>query len=258
MIMEDQNDIERFKNLSFDDFRRLASDDALSKYQKIGFPDSYRQGKEHLIFGDIVQKLGLKGAVDGEPGYFLDVGPGCSDLPKLLIDHAHKHNLRTILVDSKEMLDLLPSIHAVLKYEGFFPNDMGELLNRFKGKVDFIVGYSIFHYVFYNSCIFRFLDAAISLLKPGGRMLLGDIPNISKRRRFFSTAAGVKFHQDFTGSDTLPEVHPFRMEEGQIDDGVLLGIVQRYRNFGLEAYLLPQPASLHFHNRREDLLICKS
>ena len=88
-------------------------------------------------------------------------------------------------------------------------------------------------------------------------MLIGDIPNITKRKRFFSTEAGIAFHKNFTKTDTLPELNHLQLEPNNIDDGVLMGIVQRYRNFGFEAYLLPQPPTLPFHNRREDLVIHK-
>src|SRR5665213_3236592 len=49
--------IERFKDLTFEDFRRLAKDDTLSSFEKIGFPNAYREGKETTIFADIVRKL---------------------------------------------------------------------------------------------------------------------------------------------------------------------------------------------------------
>ena len=50
-------DYDRFKNLTFERFRELAQDDSLSKYEKIGFPDSYREGMEEKIFADIKGKL---------------------------------------------------------------------------------------------------------------------------------------------------------------------------------------------------------
>lgn len=44
----------KFANLTFDDMRKMAQDDSLSRYEKIGFPDSYRQGKEEIILRNIV------------------------------------------------------------------------------------------------------------------------------------------------------------------------------------------------------------
>jgi hypothetical protein len=254
--MDQQSEFEKFKNLSFEDFAKLAKDDSLSMYQKIGFPDSYRKGKEGLIFKDIIAKLGITHETSRNK-ILLDIGPGCSELPMMIIELCKKLDIETLLVDSKEMLNLLPSENYIKKYEGYFPDNVQSLIESYQGKVDYIIGYSIFHYVFYNTCIFRFLDIAVSLLKPGGKLLIGDIPNISKRKRFFSTETGIAFHKNFTQSDTLPEVKHLQLEPAQIDDGVLFGIIQRYRNFGFEAYILPQPEGLPMSNRREDLLIQK-
>lgn len=254
--MPEKSEFSRFQNLTFEDFKSLAKDDSLSKYQKIGFPDSYRSGKEKDIFLDIIGKLGLD-LTSKKNGIFLDIGPGCSELPMMIVDACRATACELLLVDSTEMLEQLPSGDSILKFPGYFPNDVPGLINDYQGKIDYIVGYSIFHYVFYNTCIFRFLDTAVSLLKPGGRLLVGDIPNISKRKRFFSTDTGIKFHQEFTKTDTLPDVQHLQLEPTHIDDGVLMGIIQRYRNFGYNAFLLPQPDHLPLSNRREDLLICK-
>jgi hypothetical protein len=257
MATENKSDFERFKNLSFEDFKKLANDDSLSMYQKIGFPDSYRKGKEEAIFADICRKLQISESRRASGLTFLDIGPGCSELPVLIINYFKAMNAKILLVDSQEMLDQLPEDASIQKFAGYFPSDVSELVNEYQNKIDYIVGYSIFHYVFYNSCVFKFLDIAVSLLKPGGKLLIGDIPNISKRKRFFSTDTGVAFHKEFTQTDTLPEVQHFKLEPASIDDGVLMGIVQRYRNFGFEAYLLPQNDDLPMSNRREDLLIHK-
>ena len=250
-----KKDYDRFKNIGFEDFKKLAQDDSLSVYQKIGFPDAYRKEKEKFIFEDIIQKLDLKGQ---EHKTLMDIGAGCSDLAQLIIKMSEDQSFNLLLVDSKEMLDLLPEGKNIEKHYGYFPDQTEDLVNSYAGKVDYIICYSIFHYVFYNTCIFRFLDIAVSMLRPGGKLLIGDIPNVSKRKRFFSTEQGVEYHQQFTNSKTQPDVKHMVVEPGQIDDGVLFGILQRYRNFGLETYLLPHPKNLPMWNRREDILIEKN
>ena len=109
-----------FSNIGFEDFRRLAADPALSKYEKIGFPDDYRAGHEGQIFADICSKLtNLQ-----RPGiHALDIGPGCSDLPKLLIDLCTANKSKLTLVDSEEMLQLLPDGPEIEKVAALYPND---------------------------------------------------------------------------------------------------------------------------------------
>jgi len=245
------DDYQRFANLSFDDFRRMAKDDSLSRYEKIGFPDSYREGKEALIFEEIVAKLP---ALDRKGKTVLDIGPGCSELPLMLIDLCRKHRHNLILVDSDEMLARLPDETFIKKIPGYYPR-CPELFEEYNDKIDVILSYSVLHYVFAEANTWEFLDLSLSLLTHGGDMLIGDIPNISKRRRFFSSPAGVKFHQEFTETKAHPEVVFNRVERGQIDDAVIMGLVMRARAQGCDAYVLPQRDDLPMANRREDILI---
>ena len=249
-----ENNFERFKNLDFEGFRKLAQDPSLSPYEKIGFPNSYREGKEESIFLDIVRKTTN---LQKKKQLVVDIGPGCSGLPLMLIDWCRDHENELLLIDSKEMLDQLPDEKFITKVSGYYPRDCRLLFEKYGGKVDVILAYSIFHYVFAEGNIFDFIDSSLMLIAHGGVMLLGDIPNISKRKRFFSSPGGIKFHQQFTGTDEIPEVHFNTIEPGQIDDSVLLSILQRCRNAGYDAYWLPQAADLPMWNRREDLLIFK-
>lgn len=245
------DDYRRFSDLGFEDFRRMAKDSSLSRYEKIGFPNSYREGKEELIFRDIVTKLpGLQ----EKNKVVLDIGPGCSDLPRMLIDLCKRNSHSLLLVDSQEMLSNLPDDESVTKIGGYFPQ-CERLFADFAGKVDAIVAYSLLHYVFVESNVWGFLDRCLELLNHGGKLLIGDIPNVSKRRRFFSSPLGVKFHQDFTSSDSLPDVQFNRIERQSIDDAVVLGLIARARSQGYDAYVLPQPPDLPMANRREDILI---
>jgi hypothetical protein len=174
----------------------------------------------------------------------------------LLIDHcvAHEHSL--LLVDSAEMLSQLPDVGVVTKIAGRYP-DCQEAVAKWKGKVDAMLCYSVFHYVFVEANIWRFLDLSIELLAPGGQMLIGDIPNVSKRKRFFASERGIRFHQDFMNTSEVPSVDFRAVETDRIDDAVIMGLVMRARAQGCDAYWLPQPAALPMANRREDIVIIK-
>jgi hypothetical protein len=125
------------------------------------------------------------------------------------------------------------------------------------GAVDVALAYSVLHYVFAEGDAWGFLDRSLELLAHGGQMLIGDIPNVSKRKRFFASPAGVEFHRRFTGRDEAPEVVWDRPEPAKIDDAVVLSLLQRARGAGCDAYVLPQAAGLPMANRREDVLIVK-
>ena len=236
--------------LDFVGFARLATDDSLSKYEKIGFPDSYRMGFEPAIFDDIRAKLSRL----NERGLaVLDIGPGCSDLPHMLIDLCREQGHQLFLIDSEEMLRHLPDAPFIDKRPGLFPN--AAAVADLKGRVDVINCYSVLHYIFVDANPFDFVDLCLELLRPGGELLIGDIPNACKRRRFLMSDAGVAYHRAFTGTDTTPTVSDSAASPVAIDDAAVMSLVMRARAAGADAYLLPQPAALPMANRREDILI---
>lgn len=242
-----------FENLRSDDFRKLAMDNNLSKYEKIGFPDAYRKNFEQYIFDDICMKLSRlnEGGIN-----VLDIGPGCSDLPIHLINLCEFKQNNLILMDSGEMLSLLPDSKSITKMPSLFP-DCHEWISHNAEKIDVILCYSVFHYIYLDTNIFNFLDHALSLLSPGGQILLGDIPNISKRKRFFASAAGINFHKNFMNTDSDPVVDFNVIDHNKIDDSVIFSILQRARSQGFDAYLLAQNKQLPLANRREDILITR-
>jgi hypothetical protein len=239
-------------SVSFDDFRRLAQDGSLDKYQKIHARTADRAGREHIIYEDILGKL----PVLNERGKrFLDIGPGCTDLPLMLLDLCEKQGHSVVLNDSREMLALLPDKPFAEKFDGRFPNQCRPLIERLKGKVDAIVCYSVLHCVVPGGDVFDFFDSALALLAEGGMMLIGDIPNFSKLRRFLASENGIVYHKAFMKTDQPPEVHFNTLEPGAIDDALLTGLMLRARAAGFDAYLLPQDPRLPMSNRREDMVI---
>ena len=71
-----------FHNLTYEDFKAMAKDKKLSRYEKVGFPDSYRAGKEMRIFVDIESKLP---SLKHNGSIVMDIGCGCSDIPHYLL-----------------------------------------------------------------------------------------------------------------------------------------------------------------------------
>lgn len=244
----------RFAALDFEGFRALARDPSLSVHEKVGFPDSYRAGREEAILRDIRAKLSN---LESAGRKVLDVGPGCSGVALGLLALCRDKGHRLTLIDSVEMLALLPDETFATKLPARFPEECPAFLAAHRGSLDAILVYSVVQYVFRESNVFAFFDACLELLAEGGQLLIGDIPNQSMRRRFFSSPAGVRFHQEFTGSDEVPVVPTNALEPGLIDDAALLELVLRARSAGYHAFLLPQAADLPMANRREDLLVSK-
>ncbi|NBW35233.1 MAG: class I SAM-dependent methyltransferase [Cytophagia bacterium] len=248
--MEDKN-LDRFRNLRFEDFEKMASDKSLKPFEKVGFPSVFREGYDEEIFMDIKQKTDWNNSNN-----IIDIGCGCGELAEIIINDSRVQKKRLTMVDSNQVLDQLPNHELLNKVDGQFPSNFYKV--KTSGLADIIICYSVFHYIFIESNPIQFIDKILELLKPGGRFLLGDIPNVSKRNRFLSTPAGEEFHQKLKKTKDKPNVVPFSFEEEKIDDGYLIGLIARYRNFGYEVYLLPQSTKLPLANSREDLLFIKS
>jgi len=240
-------------DLDYEGFRALAADQRLSAHEKIGFPPAYREGFEAAIFADILAKLPRLASERGLR--VVDIGPGCAGLPRLLIALCRERGHTLTLVDSPEMLALLPDEPGVTrKCAGAFPRNAAEVALNLGGLADAFLCYSVLHYIYVDSNLFDFVDATVAMLAPAGRALIGDIPNHSKRRRFFATERGQAFHRAFAGSDQ-PYVVPHDVPApGKIDDAVLTGLMQRAQAAGCDAYLMPQAAGLPMANRRDDLM----
>ncbi|MDP3556029.1 MAG: class I SAM-dependent methyltransferase [Bacteroidota bacterium] len=238
------------KELNFDDFKKMASDKSLSASEKIGFPDSYRKGFSKIILNDINVKLPIYNTTNK---VIVDIGCGCDELTFELIDVCKKNNHTLILIDSEEMIQDLPSSDKIIKLAGKFPfND--DRLNKYIGKVDYVLCYSVIFYVFANDNLYDFIHQSVNLLKAGGHFLIGDIPNIDKRDRFLNSDEGKQFSQN---NNQVKGSTAHENRDQKMDDTIVLAIITRLRRFGCEAYIMPQASDLPLANRREDILIVK-
>jgi 2-polyprenyl-3-methyl-5-hydroxy-6-metoxy-1,4-benzoquinol methylase len=140
--------------------------------------------------------------------------------------------------------------------EGRFPDVMPS--ERF----DCILMYSVIHYVPSFPELLPFITAAAGLLKPGGRLLVGDIPNSDRKRRFLESDAGQVFEREWQSArreSPASQSHVFDDATGigALVDSQILEIVAHARAAGFHAYILPQPRDLPFGHTREDVLIVR-
>jgi len=238
---------------SYEAFRERARNPALSPNERCGFPDAFRAGRSQAIFADIDSKL----TVLGRPGIkILDIGGGCSELAQHIVETTARERQLLTAIDSPEMLTQLPESPHLTKLEGPFPGCL-KALTHAPGPFDAILAYSVAHHVFLEANLFAFVDAAVQLLGEQGRFLIGDIPNATMRKRFMASSAGEAYHAAHYAHLPAPKAQAAALNPGEIDDGVVLGLVARMRAAGLHAFVVPQAPDLPMANRREDILIVR-
>ncbi|MEK9970682.1 MAG: hypothetical protein VW600_16200, partial [Ferrovibrio sp.] len=137
----------------FEEFRRRAADPKLSSHEKSGFPDLYREGRGGTILNDILAKMP---PLCDRGKLVLDIGPGSSSLPVALIEHCVRQQHRLVLVDSAEMLALLPDHAAITKIAGAFPGTLPAVQAAAPEGYDAILVYSVAQYVFAEGNLWSF------------------------------------------------------------------------------------------------------
>lgn len=233
---------------TFEDFKALATNPLLTDYEKVGFSAVHRAEKEGNVFPDIRAKLQLDDLNAGER--ILDIGSGCSRPVRDLIAWAGDKHINVELVDSAEMLANLADAGHVKKTAGKYP-DIHDRLNPPYARV---IVYSLLPLIVFHQNHIEFFDRAVDLLSPGGILMIGDVSNLSKKRRFLATDFGRNFGGGFdTPNSTQPPV-----SVSEVDDALVFAFLARYRGRGCETYLLPQGAGLPLNFTREDVLVVRS
>jgi 2-polyprenyl-3-methyl-5-hydroxy-6-metoxy-1,4-benzoquinol methylase len=242
----------RFAGLTYEQFRELARDSTLSASERVGFPDAMREGYEDAILADLLTKLPAL----GRPGAkVLDIGIGAGALAGRIVRHCGEKGIALYAVDSPEMLALIDSPHCLIKIGGRFPDCLGAVTAASTGGFDAIIVYSVLQHVVLEASLDDFLDAALGLLRPQAHLLFGDLPNVSMLKRFLAGEAGIAYHKKYMKTDDPPDIDWKALARGRLDDATITGLLSRARAASFNAWLLPQPATLPFHQRREDLLI---
>ncbi len=247
------NDTDKKRYIDFAAFRSLAADPRLSSHQKVDDARNARGGKEALMFGNIRAKLPQ---LDRRGQRVFDIGSGCDGLPRIIMEHAERLGHRLTLIDSAEMLSALPNSASAEKISAEFPN-CDDVISANAGKCDAVIVYSVIHYVFVHADIWAFFDAALSLLAPGGGLLIGDIPSRSKRDRFLMSDAGTAMRDSLRSMGRSADPRFNRLAPGEIDDAVIQGLIARGTAAGFDGYILPQPRELPFAETRIDLLFTR-
>jgi SAM-dependent methyltransferase len=137
------------------------------------------------------------------------------------------------------------------------------LEEHFTVKYSKILAYSVIPALPNFEVAVTFIDKILSILKPSGRALLGDLANIDKKKRFLKSERGKNFQEKWESIQTIDskdnDVSAFATEEDSItldiNDKIIEYFIRHIRSKGFNAYILDQPQSLPFGNTREDILI---
>lgn len=242
-----------FSRLKYDDFKKLALEENISRNEKVGFPDNYREGFIDFIIQDIFSKLEVE---NNKNTSFFDIGCGCSDLTLRIAAELNSKNIQYVINDSKEMTDLITDNVVTSKVNGRFPFETKSFITKNKGKFKLILAYSVIQYLAEDERKI-FLSEALSLLAPQGRLLIGDIPNSEMRNRYFKSEYAKEFHEKNYPNLPFPNIEDPKLTPNSLLDEDIVELIRSGRQQGYHAFSMPQSSQLKQANRREDLLFIK-
>jgi len=242
------------KNVDMFKYFANLSDMDISSTEKVGRYESMKE-KELNIFEDICEKLNLS-----NKNIILDIGCGCGTVVHKTVEYIQKENKKIYLNDSVKVLSqIIETIDNKLNIHfiaGKFPDVELEKNIKF----DAIILYSTIHYIDAEN-IFNFLDSILDRLESRGSLLIGDIPNINKKRRFNNSKFGKLFNSKWVKNRKpcyISENYP-TMDLSHFNDRLILEIVRYIRaKETFNAYILPQPSNLPFGYIRDDILVEKA
>lgn len=215
---------------------------------------SFQKSAEKYILHDLLKKLSLSTEDD-----VLDIGCGAGNLliPVSFfvrsitgIDHPNLlARARGRLPEDCESITLIP---------GDF------LKTRVTKKYSKIYIYGVIHVLRSDKDVLSFIRKAALLLRPNGKMLVGDIPNKDIKDKFLASEKGKKFLVEWKEQveqerKKNPDVNqPFTATTlVQIDNALVEKIIAMLKKMGLRVKRLKQTANLAFGNTREDILVEK-
>lgn len=237
--------------VSFEAYEHIASLPNVSNTEASG-RYIFQQESERKILFDLLVKLDLK--VTDE---LLEIGCG----PGNLILPLSYFCSRATGIDNEASITRLKNRSsqdgAVVCFSGNFLE-----MNLSATYFDKILIYGVLHCMSNKEEVLNFVERALSILKAGGRMLLGDLPNISKKKRFINSKTGqcvatnyAELLEGQTGRNISTDVR--FPDSGLVifDDAFILDLMAFIRGKGFEAFLVPEPLDLPFGGSREDILV---
>lgn len=209
---------------------------------------SFQGDAEKHALHDIISKLALVPSDD-----LLEVGCGAGNLliPLSFLVHSVTGVDHQNLLNKLKVRLPIDSAHMTLVPENFLTANIKKTFSK-------ILIYSVIHYLKDEKDLATFIKKVSTLLRPGGIMLIGDIPNADKKVRFLASKKGKEFSAAWQRQvKSAGEVHtpkPADTSLIQVNDKVVDNMIHTLTAMGLSAQVVPQPESLPISHTREDVI----
>ncbi len=233
---------------SFENFGRLAKNPL--SFTEIAGWYAFQAGTERYILFDIMRQLKLVPSDD-----LLEIGCGAGNnlIPFSFFAHSatgvdHQALLKVLKKRIKNTsIRCIPGNFLDVKIPGHFSK---------------IIVYSVLHYLSNEKEVLFFIDKAVKLLLPGGKLLLGNIPNIDRKKRFLASPRGKIFEKKWQAMKKKENIdivfsNFFKEKNVIIGDTLINKIIKTYSVKEFRAKSLKQSLGAPFSHTRENILISR-
>lgn len=207
---------------------------------------------ERRIVPDVLTKLELNADDD-----LLEIGCGAGNL---LVPLSFLTASATG-IDHQDLLRVIEREHPGARICKISGNFLDIELNPEQSFSKILI-YSVLHCLADEAEAINFVTKALSLLRPGGRMLIGDIPNADRKSRFKNSRRGSEFEavwrKGVVEGERRDKIELRKDNEMLMpNDQMILTLMSELRARGANAYLVAQPNNLPFGHTREDIVVEK-
>ena len=233
--------------ISFDNFAQSAAAGHLSDTEAAGRYDFQRDAELQMV-ADVALKLNLQAS-----DQLLDIGCG----PGRLLLPLSRLVANACGIDNAAMIE---RVRARAGPDSSIRTLTGNFLDLdlSASRYDKILVHGVVQYLGTAAEVTTFIVRAASLLTPRGRLLIGDLPNETKKARFLGSTTGKRMAVEWaslTAHGHPMDGLPRDPSVVSFNDDLVMHLLSIVRAAGYESYLLPQPAGLPFGRSREDMLV---
>ena len=217
----------------------------------------YQENLVGDIVDDLVKKLNLK-----KGSNLLDIGCGVG----MVTIPLSKNFNNVTCIDNKYSLEIFKKKTINNKKFKFISGNFLKIPNKkISRKFENILVYSVLQLLENDDEVFKFIDKSLKLLEPGGKLLIGDVTNDDKKKRFLDSNFGKKFSKEWEkklksepieSRNAMNELGKDK-ECVRINDKLILSIATYFRKKKYEVFILNQDNNLPFGRTREDILFIK-
>ena len=231
--------------ISFDNYGRLASSD--HSFTVVAGRYAGQEAAEEKIPQDVRGKLDLNSSDD-----LLEIGCGTGNILIPLFPHVNT----ATGIDHPAIIERMGQRHNEAGVKGIAGNFFDLEID---GQFDKVLIYSVLHNLSDEDEAARFIDKALGLLKAGGKMLVGDIPNQNLKDRFLSSPEGQDFVEQWQKKMEVTPTPDLGLPDDPktvtFDDAFMNRIIAAMEDRNFDCFVLSQPSALPFGHTRQDLLI---